>query len=64
MTTFVRLRPKMNNYLKDDGNDDKIAKGTNKCVIKWELKFEDYKNCLEANRLENNIKYLKTIKLK
>ena len=34
MTTFVRLRPKMNNYLKDDGNDDKIAKGTNKCVIK------------------------------
>ena len=28
-------------------------------VIKWEIKFEDYQNCLEASRLENNINYLK-----
>ena len=32
----------------------KIKKGkdTKKCVIKGKLKFEDYKNCLEATRLE------------
>ena len=29
-----------------------------KCVIKRKLKFENYKNCLEATQLENKIKYL------
>ena len=28
------------------------------CMIRSELKFEDYKNCLEANRSENKINYL------
>ena len=28
------------------------------CVIKRKLKFENYKNCLEATQLENKIHYL------
>ena len=28
------------------------------CVIKRNLKFEDYKNCLEATQLENKINYV------
>ena len=33
----------------------KIAKGTKKCVIKRELKFKAYKNCLEATQLDNKM---------
>ena len=29
----------------DDGNNDKKAKGTKKCVIKRRLKFNNYKDC-------------------
>ena len=36
----------------------KKAKGTKKCVVKRKLKFESYKNCLEATQLENKINYL------
>ena len=35
----------------DDGNSDKKAKGTKKCVIKRILKFNDYKNCLLNNEV-------------
>ena len=38
---------------------DKKAKGSKKCVIKRKLKFENYKNCLEATQLDNKIKHLK-----
>ena len=38
--------------------EDKKAKDTKKCVIKKKLKFENYKNCLEANQLYNKINYL------
>ena len=38
-------------YLIDDGNSDKKAKGTKKCVIKRRLKFNDYKNCLLNNEI-------------
>ena len=48
MKKFVGLRAKTYNYLTDDSNEDKKAKGTKKCVIKRKLKFENYKNCLEA----------------
>ena len=58
VTKFAGLKSKMYSYLKDDNNGDKKAKGTKKCVIRWELEFEDYKNCLEANQLENKIKCL------
>ena len=46
MTGFVALRPNTYSYLMDDGNNDKKAKGTKKCVIKRILKFDDYKDCL------------------
>ena len=39
MTEFAALRPKTYSYLMDDGNSDKKAKGTKKCVIKRRLKF-------------------------
>ena len=35
----------------DDGGNDKKAKGTNKCVIKRILKFNDYKNRLFKNEI-------------
>ena len=51
---FVALRPKTYAYLidvyDDDCNKDKIinkkARGTKTCVIKRELRFENYKDCL------------------
>ena len=55
---FVGLRAKTYSYLIDDASEDKKAKGTKKCVIKRKLKFESYKNCLEATRLENKINHL------
>ena len=33
-----------------------------KCVMKRKLKFENYKNCLEATQLDNKIKYLEKYK--
>ena len=46
ITEFVTLRPKTYSYLTDDGKEDKKAKGTNKCVIKKMIRFNDYKKCL------------------
>ena len=46
ITEFVALRPKTYSYLTDDFKEDKKAKGTENCVIKRELKFNDYKDCL------------------
>ena len=60
---FVGLRAKTYSYLIDDGSEDKKAKGTKKCVIKRKLKFENYKNCLEATQLDNKIKYLEKNKI-
>ena len=45
MTEFAAPRAKAYFYLMDDGNNDKIAKGTKKCVIKRRLKFNNYKDC-------------------
>ena len=64
MTKFVRLRAKTYSYLIDDGSEDKKAKGTKKCVIKRKLKFENYKNCLEATQLENKINHLEKNQIK
>ena len=44
----------------DDGSGDKKAKGTKKYVKERKLKFEDYKNCLEATQLENKLNHLET----
>ena len=41
MKEFVGLEAEsmLNNYLKDNNNDDKEAKDTKKCVIKRKLEF-------------------------
>ena len=49
MTEFVALR--QNLFILDDGEEDKKAKGTKKCVIKRILKFNDYKDCLLNNEI-------------
>ena len=36
----------------------KKAKDTKNCAIKRKLKFQDYKNSLEAAQIENNIDHL------
>ena len=46
MKEFVALRSKTYAYLMDDDSEKKKAKGTKKCVIKRELMFENYKDCL------------------
>ena len=58
MIEFVGLRAKTYSYLIDDDSEGKKAKGTKKFVIKGKLKFENYKNCLEATQLDNKINYL------
>ena len=39
------------------------TKGPEKFFIKGKLEFEDYKSCLKANQLGNNIIYLNDIKI-
>ena len=51
MTEFAAPRAKAYSYLMDDGNNDKKAKGTKKCVIKRRLKFNNYKDCLLNNEI-------------
>ena len=51
ITKPVTLRPKTYSYLTDDGEEDKKAKGTKKCVIKRMIKFNDYKNCLLKDKV-------------
>ena len=51
MTEFAALRPKTYSYLMDGGNSDKKAKGTEKCVMKQRIKFNDYKNSLLYNEI-------------
>ena len=51
ITELVALKPKTYSYLKDDEKDVKNAKGTKQCVIKRELKFDDYKDCLFKNEI-------------
>ena len=51
MTEFAGLRPKTYSYIMDDDNSGKKVKGTNKCVIKRRLKFNDYKDCLLNNEI-------------
>ena len=63
MRKFFGLIPKTYGYLMDGGSEDKKAKGTKKCNIKRKLKFENYKNCLEATQLENVMNYLEKMKL-
>ena len=42
-------------YLKDKNDEDEKAKATKEWVIKRKIKFQDYKNCLEASQVEKKI---------
>ena len=57
------LRTKRYSYLKDNKDEGKKPKRTKKHVIEWKFKFEGYKNCLEAAKIENKINHLEKIKL-
>ena len=61
--TKYGLRSKTCNYLIDDGSEDKKAIGSKKCVIKRNIRFESYKDCLEATQLKNEINHLEKIYL-
>ena len=63
MKELFGLRSKTYSYLKDYNDEDKKAKVTKKCVIKRKLKFKDYKNCLEAAEIENEINHLEKNKI-
>ena len=60
---LVGLRAKTCSYLIDVGSEDKKAKCAKKCIMKRKFKFDDYKNCLEANQLEKKIDNLEKMKL-
>ena len=63
MRNIVGLKANSHGYLIDDGSEDRKAKVTKKCVKKRNLKFENYKNCLEATQIEKKIVIQKKIKL-
>ena len=63
MKEFVGLRAKTYSYLIDDDSEDKKAKDTKKCAINRKLKFEDYKNYLEAAQIKNKINHLEKHKI-
>ena len=66
MTKFVRLKTETYSYLIGDGIEGKKANGTKNCVIKRKLqyyKFENYKNSLEATKLQNKISDLEKNKI-
>ena len=63
MTESAAVRPKAYNYLTDDNDENKKAKGTKKCAIKRKLKFEDYKHRLEVTQLEKERNHLEKSKL-
>ena len=46
MKEFCALRAKTCSYLIDDNSEVKKSKETKKCVIKPELMFESFRNCL------------------
>ena len=63
MNEFGGLRAKTYSHLKDKNDEDNKSKGTKKCAIKRKLKFEDYRNCLKAVQIENEINHLEKTKL-
>ena len=46
ITGFVGLRAKLYTYKMDEGHEEKKCKGVKKAVIKNDIKYNDYKNCL------------------
>ena len=61
ITEFIGLRSKMYSYTKDDGINNKTAKGIAKNVIKKVIKHEDYKNILFNNeQMYHNMKTIRS----
>ena len=60
----MHLSPIRYSYSIDDEDENEKGRGIEKCVTKQKLKFEDYKNCLEANQLESEINLLEKGMLK
>ena len=58
MKKNLGLAAKRYSYLKDKNDESKKAKDAKKCVINRKIKFQDYNNCLEAARIENEINHL------
>ena len=50
MKEFIALRPKICRYLTYGGSIENKANDTKKFVIKYEIKFENYKFCMEENK--------------
>ena len=61
MNELIGLRAKTYSYLIHDGSENKKAKGTKTFVIK-KIRYEDYKNCLQATQLEKKRNHLKKVK--
>ena len=51
MTEFLAFRAKAYAYLMEDDTEHKKDKGTNKCIIKRELVFENYRESLFNNKI-------------
>ena len=51
MKEFCAFRAKTYSYLMDDNSEIKKSKGAKKCVIKRELMFQNYKDCLFNNKI-------------
>jgi hypothetical protein len=61
MNKFIALRSKMYSYQKFDG-EFKRCKGIKKCVVKNEIKFDDYYKCLFENKVtEHTFQSFKSI---
>ena len=63
MKEFLGLRAKTYSCLKDNSDRDKKVKDTKRSVLKKSLKFQNYKNCLEAAQIENEINHLEKNKI-
>ena len=50
-------------YLTVDGSVDKKGKGAKKCVIRQEIKFQDYKECLEKMKQDWNLRKVSGVML-
>ena len=51
ISEFIGLRSKMYSYVKDNGKNEKKAKGVRKYVIKKNITSENYKDCLLNGKL-------------
>ena len=51
MKKFIAPRAKTYAYLMENDSEHKKALGTKKCVIKRELTFQNYKNCVLNDKI-------------